>query len=249
MIIVSLLAITVCFVICAIKEKSNTMNTLSDDGIIDDSDKNYDEFYMTNVSMTKKNNDITLFSLAAGKIIHRKRSSKLFTYQNIKEIFVSSADMDIYLYNQPSSKLFDRNSIIFDNIKSLFTSFGKSSITSEENLYKRVSDSDLNIMSRVVFENITMRVHLSKDKKISITSMYAIMSAGMENIIFSGDVKIINSENREIHSSKAVLLKKYNGFYFPYGYFLAGRQYKRKTLYTINQQREFLKSLSTPTIE
>src|SRR4030042_7008855 len=58
-----------------------------------------DDFRADNISIVKYEDNRKLFSLSADKIIHRKRISRLFVYQNLKEIYMSGVKIDIYSGN------------------------------------------------------------------------------------------------------------------------------------------------------
>lgn len=230
-------------------KKSIDTRVLLDNKFIDNSEKTYDDFTAENVSLVKKRNSNIFFTLTANKVTHRKRISKLFVYQNIKEIFISGAKMDIFIYNNSSPLTSNDNSPFIAEIISIPTSFGKPPTSIEDYLNSKVRDSDLEILSRMIFEDISINIYLSENKRISITSINATINADLENIVFAGDVKITDSNNRYFCSSKAVWSQKYKGIYFPEGYVIKNREYKNKALYSINEQGEFLKGLSALTIQ
>ncbi len=224
-------------------------NSVSNIEFLDSNKKDYDDFSVENVSLVRKRNGDVLFSLVANRICHRKRSSKLFVYQNVKEIFISGARMEMYLNNNISPKTSDNYSRLVDNIKNISLSFGKPAVSIKDYLNNRVADSNLDILSRIVFEDIHINIYLPENKRISIKSTNATVNADTENIVFSGDVSIVDSSERKFCSSKAVWSKKYRGIYFPEGYIVKKREHKNKAFYVMNQEGEFLKALSAVTIE
>jgi hypothetical protein len=224
-------------------------NILSDKELFDNTRKDYDDFSVEKVSLVNKKNSNTFFSLTAERITHRKRVSKLFIYQNIKEISVSGAKIDIYVYKDSSATKFNNNSTLLDNIKAITTALGKSPTAPEDYLNNRIADSELEILSRMIFDDLSINIYLSKEKRISIHSTNASINANLENIVFAGDVNIVDSNNRLFISPKAVLSNKYWGIYFPEGYVVKNRAHKKRAFYAINQQGNFLKTLNMLTIQ
>lgn len=65
-----------------IKIKPESSNTNFD---IKKPEEDYDKLRLDKISVVKRENARVIFNISADKIIHRKRISKLFVYQNLKE--------------------------------------------------------------------------------------------------------------------------------------------------------------------
>lgn len=219
--------------------------TISDEETLNNSGKNYDEFSVENVSLLRKIGDKTCFSLIANKVVHRKRSSRLFYYENIKEIVVSDANISIYECGGLSNKASDSNAMLFDNIKCLATSFGKPPMSVEDYIDTKMADKDLSIMSRVIFENVSINMHWSNNSRMTITATNADLSADLENMIFTGSVEVIDASKRKFSSSKAVWSKKHRGIYFPEGYVSQNKEHRNGTLFSVNRKGEFFNMVTT----
>jgi hypothetical protein len=240
----SLLLLSFVFSGIFLKRNSVDMEVPSGRQVNDNAGRNYDSFLVENVSMVKKKDNNILFSLTAGEIVHRKRESKLFVYQNIKEILISGATIDIFLDNEASLANSNNNLLLTDNLKTIFTSFGKPASSIEDYLNGKVADSDLDIMSRIVFKDITLNMHFPNGRRISIVSKNAVVNADLENIVFTDFVRIIDSNSGELSSAKAIWSKKYSQFYFPEGYSFNKKTCKAKASYALSQEGEFIKLLT-----
>jgi len=224
----------------------------SDDDIIAENDgqnfteKNYDNFRAEHVSIIRKKNNKPHFVLTADEIIHRKRFSKLFLYQNLKEIYISGAKIDIYLNNMASS---GNNLLPVDEMNDIFRSLGKQPTSLNDYYAGKVADSDLDLLSRIFFENLSLNIYYSDRKKISLSSLYAAITPDLNNLVFSGTVQFTDSIQRKFISSKVVWSKKHNGIYFPEGYTLHNSQQRNKSFYTVNKDGDFTRLWDIPAID
>ena len=80
-----LLLIVAAFVNYPVHNKKSPSSNPQPD-IRDKPEGHYDNFRANKISIVKKEDNRILFSLSADMIIHRKRISKIFVYQNLKEI-------------------------------------------------------------------------------------------------------------------------------------------------------------------
>lgn len=102
------------------------------------------------ISIVEQEDNRILFSISADKVIHRKRISRLFVYQNLKEIYMSGVKIDIYPYNTASISKHKDIAILLDDISRSFTSLGKPPTSMEECLAGN-SDIDLDLLTRILF--------------------------------------------------------------------------------------------------
>src|SRR3989337_3284308 len=66
----------------------------------DNPEEFFDNFKIENISIERRENNRVLFTLSADKVIHRKRISRIFVYQNLKEIFMAGVRIDFYPYDK-----------------------------------------------------------------------------------------------------------------------------------------------------
>lgn len=240
-----IIAIFVSFPI--LNKKSKNDNSRPGMSLRDKPEEYYDNFSVDEVSLLKHQNGRILFSLSADKVIHRKRISKLFVYQNLKEIYISGVKVDIFPYNNESSR--HKNIVLpVDDIGGSFASFGKPSTPIEDYLSGN-ADTDLDLLTRLLIESLSISIHLPYDKLIYLTAKGARINIDLENIVLEGPVKVIASDGRELNTSEAVWSKKFNGIYLPHGYTLQNGYMGGKAFFVINREGELVKRLKVPEIE
>lgn len=143
----------------------------------------------------------------------------------------------------------NKNTLLpLDDIGSSFASLGKPPTPIEEYLAGN-ADIDLDLLSRILFENLSLNIFLSPDKKISISAKFARVNTDLENIVLEGPITIVDSDRGEMLASEAVWSRKFNGIYLPDGYVLNNKQFKGKAFYTIDTKGKFSKALKLPDIE
>jgi hypothetical protein len=209
-------------------------------------EKDYDNFRVEHVSVIRKRDNKPHFVLTADEIVHRKRFSKLFLYQNLKEIYISGAKIDIYLNNRASS---GKNLLPVDEMNEIFRSLGKQPTSLNDYSAGKVADSDLDLLSRIFFENLSLNIYYPDRKKISFSALYAAVTPDLNNLVFSGTVQLTDSMRRKFISSKVVWSKKHNGIYFPEGYTLHKSHYRKESFYAMRENGDFLKLWDVPAID
>lgn len=199
----------------------------------------YDNFTVDRISIVKHEDHRIVFSLFADKVIHRKRASKLFVYQNLKELYMSGVKIDIYHYNSASTGKEKKVVIPVDDIGSVRMSLGKPTTTMEEYLAGN-TDIDLDLLTRILVADLSINIYLPYNKKVSITSKSGRVDANFENIIFGGLVKVTASDGKELYAPQAIWSKKFNGMYFPEGYTIRNNYQRGKAFFTLNREGKFL---------
>lgn len=230
------------------KDQSTGSNVLLIDSLENQSEENYDNFRIENISIVRKENNKTFFSLTADEIVHRKRFSKHFHYQNLKEIHLSGVKLDIYM-NNISSDTNENISIPLDDISNVFASLGKQPTSLNDYFEGKVQDRDLDLLSRIIFEKVSINIHYSDKKKVSVAAENAAVHFDSQNIVFTGSVKITDPLSRKLHASKAVWSKQFNGIYFPEGYVLQNDYYKNKSFYSMSKDGNLVMLLNIPRID
>jgi hypothetical protein len=208
----------------------------------------YDNFKVDKVSIVRRKDGKMLFSMSAKMIVHRKRISRLFIYHNLKEILISGVRIDFYPYNNGFEKNQKPIALPFIDIFNSVTSFGKPSTPTEDYIMGNVDDN-FDLLSRLLFEDLSINIYLTNNKKISICTKFARINSDFKNIVLEGLVKVIDSDGNELHASDVVWSKKFNGIYLPGRYMLNNKQYKGKAFYAMDTKGKFSKVLKTPNIE
>ncbi len=206
----------------------------------------YDHFMIDKLDITERKGDMTTVSLSADKIIHRKRASRFFVYQNLKEIFISGARIDIVMNNNDSAN--DNIAIPLNNIGDILKSLGKSQTPVEEYL-RGTTDINLDLLTRILFRDIAVNVHLFDGGRISISADSARINFDSENIILEDHVHVADSANNKLLSSMAVWSKEFNGVYLPEGYRLQNEYRKEKAFFAVDGRGEFSKVNDLPDIK
>jgi hypothetical protein len=242
----SVVVLCCCFLFISLNNRKTAEgNILSEDSMGNTAEKIYDNFRAENVSLTRKKNNKLFFALTAEEIIHRKRFSRLFLYQNLKEVYISGAKIDIYFNTLTSAG----NNLLMDEMHDILRSLGKESTSIDEYSSGKVSDADLDLLSRIYFENLTLDIYYPAGKKISFTSLYATVSSDFHNLVFSGTVHFTDTMQREFIASKVVWSTKYNGIYFPEGYTLGNSQHRKALFYAVNRDGDFSRLWNVPAID
>ena len=227
-------------------KKASDDDILAENNAENFTEKNYDNFRVEHVSVIRKKDNKPHFILTADEVIHRKRFSKLFSYQNLKEIYISGAKIDIYLNNISSS---GNSSLLFDEMNEIFASLGKQSTSLDDYSAGKVADSDLDLLSRIFFENFSLNIYYPAGKKLSFSALYASVNPDLNNLVFSGTVQFTDSMQRKFISSKVVWSKKHNGIYFPEGYTLLNSQQRNESFYAVNKDGDFTRLWNIPAID
>lgn len=209
---------------------------------------NYDQFYVDKLTIVRREDGKKFFSLSADKVFKRKRISRFFVYQNLKEICISGVKIDIYSYNKNS--LTKNNTVVIpvEEIGVSITSMGKPSTPIEEYLAGN-SDIDLDLLSRLLLEKLTLNIHISPEKKISINAESAKINIDLQNIVFEGDIKVIDSNGIVMYADEGVWSIKHEGMYLPGGYISRNRHCQGKSFFSINRAGELAQSLKIPYME
>ena len=161
---------------------------------------------------------------------------------------MSGARLDIYPYNIRSINNHKNITIPVNDIGSSFTSLGKPSTPIEEYLAGN-ADIDLDLLTRLLLENLSINIHLPDNKKIVLAAKIGRINVDLENIVLEGPVKVIASDGKELYASEAVWSKKFNGIYLPGGYTLQNEQHRGKAFFAMNQKGELSRVFRIPEIK
>jgi hypothetical protein len=231
--------------------------TLAD---INNSEEFYDNFRIKNISAVRRDGNKVIFSLTADTVIHRKRISKLFVYQNLKEIYMSDIGLNIYFDQYPDNVF----QLVYDSLKTLiFLNKSEDSSVVDDTYSRGISyephespehndwdgrDIDLDFLTRILFDNVTVVIYLPRNEKVSLSFTNARMNSDFENIVLEG-LKVISYRGQELCACQGVLTKRYIGIYLPEGYTLGNNYFKEKAFFAITSKGELVKNDRLPEIE
>ncbi len=208
----------------------------------------FDDFDADKITLVKKENGQAVLRLSADKIVRRRRSSKLFFYHNLKELYLSGVRIDVLSSADASADPDKKIHLPLAFIGSCLASMGGKPLMSLTDYVAGKADIHSKVLSRLIFEGMSLNLYLSRDKQISFNALRASINADFSNIVFEGSVRIIDSDNGEIRASSAVWSNKYGGIYFPEGYVKKNNNY-RKTFYYLNEPGNFIKAAKLPQID
>jgi len=194
-------------------------------------------YYAEGVTINKKNGNNLIVSLHADKIIYRKRTSNFFDYKNLKEIYIENAEIDIV---KEGPTFIDK---LYEDMKI----FSNEYLTNNSFKNER-PDAKKEIMSRILFNNIVMRMHYPEQKTIFSRASNAEINYNIDNIVLNDDVFVKDEKGIEYYAKSAVFSGKYNGFYFPIGFVTKRYKTNRKVFYVINRLGDVYKSENVPQI-
>jgi hypothetical protein len=206
-------------------------------------------------TIIEQNGNEKLLTLSAKQLIHRKRKTQFFIYQNLKELYLQNTQI---LFSPPHDtaqkeqqaiqvpspsateqpgKNFDtvqkeQQVIPFELIGKSFESFGsfKSSI---DEVLSGEPDINLDILSRVIFDGLSMIIVLPDKKQFSIQADIAIVPTDFRHLVFTGNVRMESGTGQIIAASQAVWSCKDGGFFFPNGHILENRQDNDPAFYNV----------------
>lgn len=205
---------------------------------ITENKENLNKYFAENVSINKKIGNKTSISIHAGSITYRKRTSELFDYQNLKEIYIENAEIDIY-NNSPGNKS-NRDLALINRLFDSMDTFCSYQSLIKNNRKNHKADIETELLSRILFDNINFKIHYPAQKSIFFHASNAEINYNVDNIVLNGNVIIKDNKNNEYYAKTAVFSEKYNGFYFPQGF--VHKQYKtnNKNFYALNNSGEII---------
>lgn len=184
----------------------------------DDLEEPFDRFKLSGVTMTVVDRDHQFLRLGAEKIVHKNRTAGLFTYYNLKEIYISDLGVQVYpreatpsAVSQPFSSISHRLSSFFD-------------VTMPENLrsadFLSNLDTDASIVTRLLIDGLSLTIHLGNNQQVVIRSQKAVVDQG--GVTLAGDFLLTSSDGKKLSGTTAIWVKGLEGLYFPDEYLLKG---------------------------
>ena len=247
-VVAGLLAIIILFWFIPHHKKSSGNNQQADIALRLKPGENYDQFYVDKLRVIKRENGNIFLFISADKVYKRKRISKLFVYQNLKEICISGARIDIYAYHGASAKETPTAAIPIDEIGKSIISIAPPSTPVEEYVAGN-ADSKLDLLSRLLLHKVTLNMYSTPGRKISIEAERATVNPDLLYIVFEGSIKIVDSSGNVMSTEKAVWSKQNRGLYVPGLYISRHIPYKGKAFFIMNKEKGLLKDAKVPDMD
>lgn len=207
----------------------------------------FNNFILGDLSIVEKEGDNIIFTIAAGQVVHRKRTSELFVFQNLKELYMSGVRIDIY--SRPAGQASGGGGLYIP-LKEMgqgFMSLGKPATAPEDYLEGRAR-ADLDLLTRLLIEDLEIDIHLP-GKPVSIRAQKARLNTDFRNLVLDGPVRLRTAGGLSLSASGAVWSQEFNGIYFPNGYIMGGEFCWQKAFFTIDSGGVLRKSDRVPGLE
>ena len=182
--------------------------------------------------MTVVDRDHQFLRLGAEKIVHKNRTAGLFTYYNLKEIYISDLGVQVYPreatiplisragYSEegPPSAISQPFSSISHRLPSFFDVTMPKDLRSADFLSNL--DTDASIVTRLLIDGLSLTIHLGNNQQVVIRSQKAVVDQG--GVTLAGDFLLTSSDGKKLISTTAIWVKGLEGLYFPDEYLLKG---------------------------
>jgi hypothetical protein len=215
--------------------------------------KTYDQFSAKNVLIKSFNDGKLIFVSKAKKIIHRDRTTELFRYHNLKELYFLDLTLEFFL---GESNFLLKKSVpnmvedrLTKNIVGIFLKkdnnvqiIGNSNIN---NIIYIIEKPDYKIITRAVTDNFLIIVHFTNNSSVKISSDNAVINFESHNIEFKKNFSIIDTRNKKITAPEAIWIYNSNHLFFPKGYILFPFKHRKKASFFIDKYGR-LKKLANP---
>jgi len=211
-------------------------------------ERSYDKFRAGNIKLLEYDQDVLMTKVSAGEIIHRKRRSRMFEYQNLKELYFNHTVFDIYLHKSFHS---ENNYLIpFDLLERCVHPVpGAGAVKPIESYLKETSDSDLDILSRIQFDRLTLNVHYPTGDSLEVTAEKASISGDFQSFVLVGDVRILFPHGEVLRAPQAVFSRGMDGILFPSGHFRQEKYDRDKTFYRLIADGRLVRLPQAPNIQ
>jgi hypothetical protein len=232
--------------------------SLSEDGAESEEEPSY-LFKLSGVGTVKFEDNDKVLSLAADKIVYRNRGSEFFTYQNLRELYISDLKIDLFprkqeipendsgrgaepkLQGSPAAL-----SLSFQDLVDRLPSFiGLPTTEEREQARERLTHSDVedNIFTKVIIEKLFMSIGLQDVGKVLLSSDTAEIEPGQ--VSFEGDFSLRSSDGKTLTASTAIWTKEPEGLYFPEGFSLSAngkRETGKEAFFIIDREGKLIKN-------
>ena len=154
------------------------------------SDSVYDQFLAEDVFIDLWRGERLFCSITAEQILHRDRTSRLFRYHNLKEIYFSNLRFEYHqdekdLQSGKSIPDIIGNIIIKDVIDSFVQGEGYSQATQKFSTNNTVSKPNYKILTKIQIDHLLISIHRDNGSSVKIFSDHASVYLQSRNIEFT----------------------------------------------------------------
>jgi len=207
----------------------------------------YDKFRAGKIELREYDKDALLIKISVEEIVHKKRRSRLFEYQNLKELYFSHAVFDIYPHQTfPAATHYG---IPFDLLERCVHAVpGAGAVKPLESYLQETSDSDVDILSRILFYRFSLNIHYPAGDSLEVTAEKASIAGNFQSFVLAGEVKIILPHGEVLRAPQAVFSRGMDGILFPSGHMRQETYEQRKTFYRIVADGRLLRLSPAPDV-
>lgn len=227
--------ISVCFAGlagCSGRDDGPWGDSLSNFGRIQEGDPEHAKnFWARNISLTRINGRDALFKLAAKAVVHRRRATSLFVYENVSEIVLTGLRVDFRLSPDETGRT--RIKLPLREIEEGLRSIHESLKSSKDDL-SATADPDYDLISRVVIEDVVFRGLPAAQGSIDLAAKQAKISGDFGVVLFDGGMTLSGSRCK-IKAPIALWSAKHDGFLLPVGYVQGHTQHRRKAFVSLTE--------------
>lgn len=203
-------------------------------------DAHYERFHAEGVALTKYAGEDLAYSLGIREIYQRKRVSKLFTYENLKELYLKGVSLDI--------RYARGGGIPLDEIGKSFSAIESNLTPAREAAESGSLDVDMSLISRVVMESLEIRLRAGKGPGVSLTAKEGAINSLFDQLVLYDDV-VLTAGGRVLRAKKAVWSAKDNGLYYPEGYADGGVTYAGRAFFRLSDDGTLVKAENPPEVD
>lgn len=201
----------------------------------------YENFHAEKIVLSKYVGSDTVFTFSVKEMYQRKRVSKLFVYENLKELFFRDVVLEVFTGFE------GKPAIPLDDLGGSLKALESSLLPAKDALAENMTDVEMSLVSRVVMDSISLKIHLDNDSHVEITADEAVINSLFDMLIMSGNVRMY-SKSRVVSATKAIWTSKHNGLFFPEGYSMNGVKQKEKAFFILHGQ-SFDEAIEVPAID
>lgn len=210
-------------------------------------ERTYDKFRAGKINLLEYDYKDLIIKLSVEEIVHRKRRSGFFEYQNLKELNLKHAAFDIYLYSPVHSV--NNHGIPFDLLERCVHLLpGAGEAKPLESYLQETSDVDLDVLSRIQIDFFTLNIHYSTGASLEVAAEKAFLGGDFMSFVLEGNVKILTPNGEVVRAPQAVFSRRYEGILFPSGHCWKETCVRQKTFYRLKADGRLVRLPELPDV-
>ena len=179
-------------------------------------------FWAEKVSLVHLNGSRVFLKLAAEQVVHRRRTSRLFVYENYDEIFLQGLRVEFPLVEDESGR--KRVKLPLHEIEDVLRSLSdlpKAAAGDPD----ETGDLDVDVLSRLLIEDVAFRILPQHERPIDLNAKQAKIGGDFKTVLFEGGMTL-SGANCEIKAPTALWSMEHDGFLLPAGYRQGQKQHR-----------------------